>query len=314
MRFAVLDLGTNTFHLLIAEREAVGQWRILWRDKRYVKLAEEGIEHIGDAPFARGLAALQAFKAQLDAHGVAPAAVRAFGTAALRTASNAPAFLSQAFALTGIRPEIIPGDQEATLIYRGVRQAVPFPDHRVLIMDIGGGSVEFIIADRTRVLWQKSFPLGVAVLYRAFHHHDPITSMEMERLEAFLEASLADLWAALGQFPAPTLVGASGTFDVIDLFVLDPATKAKLYGYIELPAFEPLYHRLISSTVAERRMMPKLPEERVEMVVVAMVLIRYVLRRAGIREIYTSAYAMKEGMLAELAGGAPGPGARKPHP
>ncbi len=302
MPFAVLDLGTNTFHLLIAEPEAGGKWRTLVRDKRYVKLAEEGIERIGEASFARGLAALQLFKAQLDAHQVPLTAVRAFGTAALRTAENAPDFLEKAFVLTGIRPETIPGDREAALIHRGVRQAVPFPDHRVLIMDIGGGSVEFIIADRTQVLWQQSFPIGVAVLYREFHQHDPIIEPEIARLETFLDTALQDLWAALAWFPAPTLVGASGTFDVIDLFVLDPATKAELYGYIELSAFEPLYDRLVQSTVAERRAMPKLPDERVEMVVVAMVLIRYVLRRAGIREIYTSAYAMKEGMLAELAG------------
>ncbi len=304
MRFAVLDLGTNTFHLLIAERTSTGHWQILVKDKRYVKLAEQGIERIGDEPFARGLAALQAFKIQLDAYAVPPAAMYAFGTAALRTATNAPDFLEQAFALTSIRPQSIPGDREAALIYQGVRQAVPFPDNRVLIMDIGGGSVEFIIADRTQVLWQQSFPLGVAVLYRNFHHDDPISALEIVQLEAFLELALTDLWAALEQYPSPTLVGASGTFDVIDLFVLDPATKAELYGYIELSTFWPLYNQLVESTLEERRAMPKLPDERIEMVVVAMVLIRHVLHRAGIREIYTSAYAMKEGMLAELAGAA----------
>ena len=303
MRFAVLDLGTNTFHLLIAEQNAVGQWQTLVREKRYVKLAEEGIERIGAAPFARGLAALQSFKIHLDQFAVPPSAMRAFGTAALRTADNAPEFLDQVFALTGIRPESIPGDREAALIYLGVRQAVPFPDNRVLIMDIGGGSVEFIIADRTQVRWQQSFPLGVAVLYREFHHEDPISTPEINRLEAFLEEALADLWQAIEEFPVPTLVGASGTFDVIDLFVLDPATKAELYGYIELSAFEPLYNVLVNSTLEERRALPKLPEERVEMVVVAMILIRKVLDRAGIREIYTSAYALKEGMLAELAAG-----------
>ncbi|MEO6038553.1 MAG: phosphatase [Saprospiraceae bacterium] len=303
MRFAVLDLGTNTFHLLIAEKDPAGQWRTLVREKRYVKLAEEGIQRIGDAPFARGLSALQSFKIQLDAFAVPPSAMRAFGTAALRTAVNAPEFLEQVLTLTGIRPESIPGDREAALIYLGVRQAVPFPDNRVLIMDIGGGSVEFIIADRTQVLWQQSFPIGVALLYRNFHRQDPISVEETEQLEDFLEGALADLWAALARFPAPTLVGASGTFDVIDLFLIDPATKAELYGYIELAAFEPLYTQLVNSTLAERRTMPKLPEERVEMVVVAMILIRQVLRRAGIREIYTSAYALKEGMLAELAAG-----------
>ena len=304
MLSAVLDLGTNTFHLLIAESDGAGSWRMLVKEKIYVKLAEEGIQRIGDAPFKRGLNALRHFKTELDAAGVSPDQVRAFGTAALRTAENAPEFLDLAEAIIGIRPESIPGDREAGLIHKGVCQAVPFPDNRVLIMDIGGGSVEFIIADQTQVYWQKSFPVGVAVLWRAWHKHDPILPEEIAQVERFLETALADLWQALAQYSCPTLVGASGTFDVIDLFLLDPAAKPDLYGYIPVPDFYPLYEQLIQSTLAERRAMPRLPDERVEMVVVAVVLIRKVLQGASIREIYTSAYAMKEGMLAEIFMGA----------
>jgi len=300
MPFAVLDLGTNTFHLLVAERDEAGGWRVLAKNKIYVKLAEEGIHRIGEAAFERGLAALRIFKKELDAARVPVSNVRAFGTAALRTAENAPDFLDKASEILGIRPDIIPGDREAELIHKGVRQAVPFPDNRVLIMDIGGGSVEFIIADREQVFWQKSFPVGVAVLWRAFHRHDPIAPEEEQNIENHLETSLTELWLALARFPSPTLVGASGTFDVIDLFLLDPAEKPALYGHIPVADFYPLYEKLLRSTLAERRAMPLMPDERVEMVTAAVVLIRVVLEKAGIREIYTSVYAMKEGMLAEL--------------
>lgn len=300
MPIAVLDLGTNTFHLLIVESDGKGGWKILVKNKIYVKLAEEGIQRIGDAPFQRGLNALREFRKQLDAAGVPPENIRAFGTAALRTAENAPDFLNEVWKIAYIRPESISGDREAALIHRGVKQAVPFPDERVLIMDIGGGSVEFIIADRDKVYWQKSFPVGVAVLFRRFHHSDPITPQEVQNQLQYLEIALDDLWKALKQFPCPTLIGASGTFDVIDLFLLDPKTKPELYGHISLQAFDPLREMLIRSTLAERKAMPLLPDERVEMVVVAMVLIQYVLQRSNIREIYTSSYALKEGMLAEI--------------
>lgn len=302
MRVAVLDLGTNTFHLLIAESHDAGGWHFLTRKKIFVKLAEEGIHRIGEAAFGRALDALRVFKAELRTAGVLPAQVRAFGTAALRTADNAPEFLDEAANIIGVRPETIPGEREAELIYKGVRQAVPFPDNRVLIMDIGGGSVEFIIADRREVYWQQSFPVGVAVLRQAFHYNDPITQDEIQLVEDHLETALTDLWQALENFPSPTLVGASGTFDVIDLFLLDAAEKPDLYGIIPVQDFYPLYQKLVESTIAERRAMPKLPDERVEMVVVAVVLIRKVLQKAGTGEIYTSAYAMKEGMLAEMLG------------
>lgn len=301
MKFAVLDLGTNTFHLLIAGRDAAGEWRILKKNKVFVKLAEEGIHRIGDDAFRRGLDAIQTFKTELDAVDVPVSNIKAIGTAALRTAENAPEFLNRVAQIACVRPEIISGEREAELICKGVRQAVPFPDNRVLIMDIGGGSVEFIVADRERVFWQHSFPVGAAVLWRKFQHNDPITQAEIQSVENHLDVALANLWEALAKHPCPTLVGASGTFDVIDLFLLDPTTKPELYGYLPVTAFYPLYERLIASSVAKRRAMPALPEERVEMVVVALILIRFVLEKAGIGEIYTSAYAMKEGMLAELA-------------
>jgi exopolyphosphatase/guanosine-5'-triphosphate,3'-diphosphate pyrophosphatase len=302
MRHAIIDLGTNTFHLLIAERLEGGAWQTIHRQRVYVRLAEDGIHRIGTAAFDRGLKALQGFKSQLDAAGVRPDQVKALGTAALRTAENAGEFLQKAFYLTGLKAESISGDREAELIYKGVRRAVPFPDNRVLIMDIGGGSVEFIIADREQVFWQHSFPIGVAVLLRKFHKSDPISAGEIAATEGFIEAALTDLWAALETYPAPTLAGASGTFDVIDLFLLDPATKPELYGHILLDVFHPLSDQFIGSTAAERRAMPKLHPERADMIVVALILIRVVLRKAGITEIYTSAYALKEGMLDELFG------------
>ncbi|MEI6407837.1 MAG: hypothetical protein WCR52_00505 [Bacteroidota bacterium] len=301
MRCAVIDLGTNTFHLLITDRDAQGVWQPILRQKVYVKLADEGIHRIGAAAFERGLAALQGFSRQLAEYEVPLSAVKAFGTAALRTAENASEFLAEAARLTGIQGEVISGDREAQLIYTGVRLAVPFPEGKVLIMDIGGGSVEFIIADHAQVYWQQSFPIGVAVLFRNFHKNDPVHADEIKTLEDFLETALHDLWHALEQFPAKTLIGASGTFDVIDLFLLDPAEKPETYGVIEKVDFEPFYLDLIRSTLAERLAMDRLPEERAEMVVVALILVRYILHKTGIDIIFTSTYAMKEGMLEEIS-------------
>ncbi len=300
MQYAVIDLGSNTFHLLIAERQDDGGWAPLVRERIFVKLAEEGIEQIGPAAFARGLAAMQLFRRHLDASGISPEQVLAYGTAALRTAGNAPAFLREVKRQTGIQAEAISGKREALLICKGVRQAVPFPENRVLIMDIGGGSVEMTIADRERVYWYHSFPVGVAVLFRRFHKSDPIAPDEIAAVKAFLQTELTDLWEALKRYAAPTLIGAAGAFDTIDHLLLDPATKPPLYGWIPAVDFDPLYQRILRSTLVEREQWQHLAPERREMIVVGMILIDCILRCAGIREIYTSVYSMKEGMLAEL--------------
>lgn len=296
-RTAVIDLGTNTFHLLIAEPTANGGWATVLRERVFVKLADEGIERIGPAAFERGLQATDLFRRHLDDAGIPPERVRAYGTAALRTAANAPDFLRAVQQRTGIRAEAIDGAHEALLIYHGVRQAVPFPENRAFIMDIGGGSVEFILADREHLLWRQSFPVGVAVLFRQFHKTDPIAPAEIEAVEQFLDEALYDLWAKMREHPSPTLIGAAGAFDIIDHLLLDPATKPPLYGWIPVDTFTPLYDRILRSTLAEREQMPHLLPERREMIVMGMILIQQVVQRGGMREIYTSEYSMKEGML-----------------
>lgn len=300
MRKAVIDMGTNTFHLMVVEWNAQGQWRPLFRHRIFVKLAEDGLHHISKAAFERGLRAMDDFRTQLEAVNIDPSEVTAFGTAALRSAGNAPEFLQQVHIQTGIRARVITGDEEARLIYLGVRQAVPWPEsERVMIMDIGGGSVEFILADRNEIHWQRSFNVGVAVLHRLFHQNDPILPDEIAGMEYFLETELAPLWEALHSYPVQCLVGAAGAFDTIDIFALDPAKKPLLYGCLSATAFEPVYRLFIGTTREERLAMPGLMPERQEMIVAAVVLIRFILRRAGIRDIYTSVYSMKEGMVVD---------------
>jgi exopolyphosphatase / guanosine-5'-triphosphate,3'-diphosphate pyrophosphatase len=299
MRCAVIDLGTNTFHLMIVEKDSTGIWTILVRHRIYVKLAEDGIRMIGEKAFKRGLDAIKIFKTQLDAAEINPKNIKAFGTAALRTAQNGREFIQKMAEIHNIRAETISGDQEAKLIYRGVKRAVPFPDGRVLIMDIGGGSVEFIIANRNKIFWQKSIDIGVSVLFQNFHKSDPIASEEVIAIEDFLDIALKDLWKALKDKPVQALVGASGAFDVVDNFLIDPLTKPSLYAWIKAEKFDAIYKKLAESTLEERQEMPQLSAERMEMIVVAVVLIRFILERTGIKEIFTSEYSMKEGMLEE---------------
>jgi exopolyphosphatase/guanosine-5'-triphosphate,3'-diphosphate pyrophosphatase len=298
---AILDLGTNIFHLLIAQADA-GQpngWRPLQRDRVPVHLAEEGIERIGPAAFQRGLEALRRFGQQIQEHAIAPQDVRAFGTAALRTAQNALEFLQAVERETGIRPEIITGQREAELIFKGVQQAVPFPEENVLIIDIGGGSVEFILVQASRVFWQQSFPMGTTVLYHRFHKSDPIAPEEIAALKTYLGEALIALWAVLEEAPIHMLVGAAGAFDTLDEMLNSPQTPPALYGYISRKDFERLYARIVPSTLAERSTWPDLKPERRQTIVVGMVLIQHLLEHTHARDIYASKYSLKEGAVAE---------------
>jgi len=296
-RYGVIDLGTNTFHLLIVEKRDAFSFVEIYRERRFIKLAEEGIERIGPAAYGRGLAAIRAYHAHMEQYGVER--VRATGTAALRTASNGLQFIRQVGAETGIQVDLISGDEEARLIHLGVVQAIPFGREARLIMDIGGGSVEFIIADGQAVHWAGSFPVGLAVLNRRFHHSDPIEAEEISALHAFLERELLPLYKALERYPIFDLVGASGSFEILENMM---TTREEGDNKINLSCedFHALLSRFLPTSLDERLAIPQLPASRADMFIVALLLLEHVLRKSQASRIAISRYAMKEGMLYEM--------------
>ena len=300
-RRAVIDCGTNTFHLLIADIVDGGLQEV-YRERRFVKLATDGIEKIGPAPFARGLDALTHYADVLREHNCLQ--VTAFGTAALRSASNGPEFVEVAAKKTGVQITLIPGDEEARLITKGVLAALPAIPERVLIMDIGGGSTEFILAQGNDVYWRRSFPIGVSVLKNEFHKNDPITYEEIVALQDHLQQVTKPLVAVLSQRNTQHLVGAAGTFDVLANVLRDEsAQKHPTSQRLQLAGLAELHQTVIHSTMEERLAFPGLPPERADMIVVAMVLIDFVIQLAGVNKITVSDYAMKEGILLEQAAG-----------
>jgi exopolyphosphatase/guanosine-5'-triphosphate,3'-diphosphate pyrophosphatase len=226
----------------------------------------------------------------------------AFGTEALRRADNGQDFIEAVRRETGVGIKLISGEEEARLIHLGVMQAVPPFDGKGLIMDIGGGSVEFIIASEEEVFWAQSFPLGVQVLFSGFQKNDPISQGDLLSLEWHLEQALQPLFKALHHHQTPLLFGASGSFEVVEDLLLE-RRHHPLYSVISSSDYYKIHGPIVTSSLQQRFAMPKIPNERAELIVVAFVLIDFIVRKAGIRQIVTSAYAMKEGILYEMLNG-----------
>ena len=166
-------------------------------------------------------------------------------------------------------------------------------------MDIGGGSVEFIFASANGVEWAKSFPVGVAVLYRQFHQHEPILKTEVSATKDFLQGALTPLWEVFPSYPINCLVGAAGTFDVIaDLMGTETPTANS--HVIDLDAFDLLYQRCLKANKEERYEMDGIPANRADMIVVALILIKVVLEQIQPPQVLVSDYSMKEGILSEM--------------
>lgn len=298
-RLAVIDLGSNTFHLLICEINADGLLSTIYKDRIYVKLASGGLEQIDPASIDRGLEAMQLFAEQIKAYDVKH--IRCIGTAALRETKNGKEVADRFTKATGLTIEIIDGHREAGYILRGIKTALPPLDKYALIMDIGGGSVEFILFKGATIAFKGSYKIGVAVLYQKFHHSDPMSPAEVGALEDFLEMELAELVAAVKELPGYYLIGASGSFEVINDVMPRIATSAH-WTELDIVGISGYLDEIISTNISRRRQIPEIPIERLDYIVVAYILIRYVFRHIPPEKLFYCEFALKEGVLAEMAG------------
>jgi exopolyphosphatase/guanosine-5'-triphosphate,3'-diphosphate pyrophosphatase len=300
MKVAVIDMGTNTFHLLIVEL-VKDDFKVLYREKTAVRLGKGGIEKglITKNAWKRALSTLTIFKEVAEKYDVSK--IYATATSAIRNAKNGRDLVADIEDKTGITTRIINGREEAEYIYFGVQKAMNLGKETNLIMDIGGGSIEFIIANAYKIFWLQSFEIGGQRMIDRFHRHDPITVEEISNLEHYLFEELKPLFDAMSIHQPTTLVGSSGTFDTLSEIYCKRDGRAIDPDASEFPltikAFEEIFQDIISKTRAERLAIDGMIPLRVDMIVVASVLVKYILDSFGIKHIRVSAFALKEGVL-----------------
>ncbi len=303
-RVAIIDMGTNTFHLLIAE-SGMSHKRILHRDHEPVKIGKGGINEgvISEGACERALAAMVRFRKKIDEFNIGT--IFAYGTSAFRNATNGSSLANEITSVTGIPIRIISGNEEADLIFAGIRDGMDLGSSPNLIIDIGAGSVEFIIGDQKEIFWKQSFEIGGQRLLEKFHKHDPIHKEEIAALNDYFATTLRPLRTALEKLQPNTLVGSSGTFDTLSEIYCKRLGKAYDPIAPETPlsmaGFYDIFQELISKDREERMRIPGMIAMRVDMIVVACCLVRYVLDLCPFSNMRVSTYSLKEGALALLS-------------
>lgn len=301
MKIGIIDCGTNTFNVLIVETLKDDQWNVLFSTKIAVKLAPSAIDNrIGINRFGRGIDALLIHKNTLSNFQVDH--YFAFATSAIRDSANGDDFVQSALDLLGIKIEVIDGNREAELIYDGVKLSMDLGTKPSLIMDIGGGSLEFVICTKDEILWKTSLPLGVSRLKGIFRPSDPMASEEVQAMEQHIAGLIAPLNEACKKWKPDTLVGSSGSFDsLVEVFSHDseiPGTYKEKGGFeLDLDKFNNFYDQLIGSTLNERLCIKGLVPMRADMIVIALILIRQTLSTTEIISMLHSPFALKEGAV-----------------
>jgi len=300
MRIAVIDLGTNTFHLLIAEI-TVGIYKVLYKTNVPVKLGEGRINEniIIPAAFERGLNCLSQFAETIKKYRVEK--VKATATSAVRSAGNGQDFVYQVNQKTGINIEVISGDEEAELIYKGVKLSGAI-QNTSLIMDIGGGSVEFIICNAEKLLWKKSYNIGAARLAQQFFHSDPINDLHKNEILHHVQTQLADLFEQCENYKPETLIGSAGAFETFAELIInkhqypDRIETLKSYTF-DFEEYIDTAIEILNKNHAERATMAGMIPLRVDMIVMATLMTNYVLGRTKINQLKLSTYDLKMGSV-----------------
>jgi exopolyphosphatase/guanosine-5'-triphosphate,3'-diphosphate pyrophosphatase len=308
LKIGIIDLGTNTFNLLIAEIDDKGGYKPIYRSKVGVKLGEGSFEknYITEAAMQRAFVALEA---QINAIKNAYSdRILAFATSAVRGASNGEDFVKKVKELFGVNIHVIDGDREAAMIYNGVQLTGALSSEPSLIMDIGGGSTEFIVANEEEILWKKSYELGVSRLLEKYRPEDPIGKHTLDKMEADLTSAIEEVFSTVGREGIKTLIGCSGSFETFsDVLAHRDGTFEETVTQSTLAydreGLDGLLNELIGSTRIEREAMDGMAAMRVNMIVMSAILVRMVLRNTEIAQVKLSRYSLKEGVPFEVLKG-----------
>lgn len=293
-----IDIGSNSVRMLVGE--VVGEQVVPEYYFRHVTRLAGGYEPltgISAEASERTLMALQSFVQSLDK--MRPICTRVVATEAVRRAINRQQFVADVLSRTGLTVEIITGDEEAALSSAGVLAGLtPQPD-AALIFDIGGGSTEFIIINKGKRLWQKSYPLGVVSLAEA-----PEPGPAIERVLNMLAADLnvAGLYPLLAS-DGCELIGTAGT--VTTLAALDLAMTEydwqRINNYLLLHAsLLSLSGRLLPLTASERELLPGMEKGRGDLIVHGITIVLSLMKRLRKEQLRVSDFGLLEGVLLSM--------------
>lgn len=305
MRIAALDLGSNSFHLLVADVHADGTIAPIVRDKEMLRLGEVVGRHgaIPSAEMDRAVATVRRFRLLAESAGAAE--IHACATSATRLAANGDQLVDRIEAEAGVRVKVISGLDEAQLIFTAVRASVVLDPPPALAIDIGGGSVEFMIGDATGLLWSESLRIGVGLLASEFVHSDPLAKAERRHLHERIVSEIKPVVAACVRYQPGVAVGSSGTIEALARLALttasEPIPTSVNQMRVDREALRTVHRTLLQSDADERRKLPGMDPKRIDLIVAGSVLLNTLMDSLQIDSIVISEWALREGIVLDAA-------------
>jgi exopolyphosphatase/guanosine-5'-triphosphate,3'-diphosphate pyrophosphatase len=303
-RYAAIDIGSNSVRMLAAEVLPGGETQVLASEREVTRLGASVFRTgmISDEAMASVCGVLSRMAEVYRRFDVVGA--RAVATAAVRDASNSHYFLDLASEAIGVPVEVISGQEEARLIHLGVQSRWPHPRHRVLIVDVGGGSAEIVLSENGRIQEAFSRPLGAVRLTSVFLNSDPPDPLQIRQLEQFIDEKLAAVYRRIGHFRCDRMIATSSTAAALvcaanriprarrDEADRHRATQAQIRR---------LFQQLTERNREQRMRIPGIGPRRAEIIVAGVAVLRRIVEQFGLPSLYYSTAGVRDGIIADLA-------------
>ena len=305
---AAIDIGTNSIHMVVVEIDtSLPAFYIIAKAKDTVRLGDRDPKTGNLTPEAieRSLAALKRCKDL--ASSLNTSQIIAVATSATREAGNGLAFLKRIETELGIEVNLISGQEEARRIYLGVLSGMEFGDRPHVIIDIGGGSTELILADDKEARFLSSTKIGAVRLTKEFVHSDPISESELNYLRAYirgmLERSTDEIWQNLQLNERPRLVGTSGTIETlatVQALAKQGIVPNPIHGYeVTRQDLEAIVTKLAKMTYEERYNIPGISDRRAEIILPGALILLETMAMLKLDSITICERALREGMIVD---------------
>jgi exopolyphosphatase/guanosine-5'-triphosphate,3'-diphosphate pyrophosphatase len=300
LRLAAIDVGSNSVHMIVAQCDPDGAITTLWRMKEMVGLGRMSFpsRKLSKESMDRAIVALARF--QQAAQQRQCETIIAVATSAIREAENGGDFIVRVKRELGLYIRVISARDEARLIYMAVRHAMPLKDKPHLIIDIGGGSVEFIVGDEHRASVLESRKLGAARMTAQFVKSDPISKDDLKKLLAHYEEVLSPLSETILAHKPVRAIGTSGTLEAISTLCGGETSSngsEEPLRVIERAPLEELVEKLLESDTKKRANMRGLDDQRRDQIIAGAVLVDQLFKRLHLRRIQICGSALREGIL-----------------
>lgn len=304
-RFAAIDIGTNSFHLIIVEVTETGELKLLDREREFLRLGSEfgeDLSFISNGEIEKAVVVLKRFTSLANHY---KASIRAVSTSAVRESKNKLEFINTMFEQTGITVETIEGAEEANLIFLGMKNALPINDKSILGIDIGGGSTEFIYGVNGKSVFVESIKIGAVRLSKKFFPDFIITDSAVKQCNDYVEQLIEVSQHIKTNVDIDFAVGSSGTVDTICLIKQTKnktKIKTRLNGFeFDKSELDEIYNHVMSlKTPAERTSVKGIEAKRADIIPAGFIILKKVFEIFNIKKMVLSEYALREGVVYDL--------------